>query len=87
MNWDTVKGDWKQFSGKVKSSGASSPTMSLPRSMAIGNSSKARSKRSTATPRIRRRRKSMTGEPHGRMWPARLNPAPRGGVDRPRASL
>jgi len=36
MNWDTVKGDWKQFSGKVKEQWGK--LTDSPRSMAIENS-------------------------------------------------
>jgi hypothetical protein len=36
MNWDTVKGDWKQFSGKVKEQWGKLTTMSSRRSMEIG---------------------------------------------------
>ena len=60
MNWDTVKGDWKQFSGKAKAQWGKL-TDDEPRSTGTANSLKASCSRITATPRTRRRRRSITG--------------------------
>ena len=61
MNWDSIAGNWKQITGKVKESGASSPTTTSRKSTATASSSRARSRRATVTPKTRCRRTSTTG--------------------------
>ena len=61
MNWDTVKGDWKQFSGKVKEQWGKLTDDELTQINGNGNSSRVSFRRSTAMPKTRRSRKSTTG--------------------------
>ena len=61
MNWDTVKGDWKQFSGKVKTQWGKLTDDELTQINGNREQLEGKIQRGTATLRIRRRRKSTTG--------------------------
>ena len=61
MDWNRVEGNWKQVKGKVKEQWGKLTDDDLTLSTVSVTSSKARSKSVMASPRIRRRSKSMTG--------------------------
>jgi uncharacterized protein YjbJ (UPF0337 family) len=61
MNWDTVKGDWQQFSGKVKEQWGKLTDDELTQINGNGNNLRASFKRNTVMRRTRPRRKSTPG--------------------------
>ena len=61
MNWDTIKGDWKQFSGKVKEKWGKLTDDDLAKINGQREQLEGNSRSATVTPRIRPRRRSIIG--------------------------
>jgi uncharacterized protein YjbJ (UPF0337 family) len=61
MSWDIIEGNWKQLTGKVKEQWGKLTDDDLAQVNGNVSSWKARSRRSMATEKTRRRPKSTTG--------------------------